>query len=228
MGTMKLEELQENQKLHIEVMFKNARLEYDVEVLFAEYGAVFIEPIRYNNQIVNFMKPDIMINVLYCRETEKPIEWRGCFVKTVEYKGKKYQAIGCKNVGIEVNRRGCLRMFIGENGVAQLGKYGSVGVAVKDVSATGFSFTGRQGDGVQVGEKIRLTFEDRTRHNRFELSGKLVRKVELEEDYILYGCQLEAENKMLEEYIAQRQREQARHVQQQLIERTKENMYRNK
>ena len=53
---MKLDELQGNEKLHIEVTLQNGKLEYEVEVLFIEKGIVFIEPIRYNNQIINFMK----------------------------------------------------------------------------------------------------------------------------------------------------------------------------
>ena len=91
MGTMgmKLDELQENEKIHIEVTLQNGKLEYEVEVLLVEQGIVFIEPIRYNNQIINFMKPDINITVIYARNEKKPIEWRGCVMKSLEYKGNK-------------------------------------------------------------------------------------------------------------------------------------------
>ena len=104
MGVMRLEELAENQKLHIEVIAKTGRLEYDVVSKFSAHGAVFIEPIRYNNQIINFVRSDIIIKVLYTRNNRKPIEWSNCYIKSVEYKGKQYHMIGSNNVGIESPR----------------------------------------------------------------------------------------------------------------------------
>ena len=226
---MNLDELQENDKLHIEVSLKNGKLEYDVEVLFADYGAVFIEPIRYNNQIINFMKPDISISVIYSKSDKKPVEWRGCFMKSLEYKGKKYHAIGCKNPGVEVNRRGCLRIFVGETGIAHMsGPMGSVQVTVKDVSATGFSYIASKGKEATIGESVRLSFEDHIHYNKFELYGTLVRVVELDENRLQFGCALTKPDNTLEEYIALRQREQARHMQQQLIERSKETFRKDK
>ena len=227
MGVMKIGDLEEKQKLSIEVIAKGGRLEYEVETIFSEAGATFIEPIRYKNQIIDFMHSDMIINVIYSRNGEKPIEWRGCYIKAIEYKGKHYHAIVCKNVGVEVNRRGCLRIFVGEQGSAMLGESRrTLKVTVKDVSATGFSFLCEQGTAGKPGEDVSLSFEDHTHHIRFNSDGKLVRTVEEEDGRILFGCQLETEHKGVEEYIAQRQREQARHVQKQLIERTKENLYR--
>lgn len=226
MGVMKIGDLEENQKLHIEVIAKGGRLEYEVETLFSEGGATFIEPIRYKNQIVDFMRADMIINVIYPRDREKPIEWRGCLIKVVEYKGKYYHAVVCKNVGVEINRRGCLRIFVGESGSAMIGESRrNLKVTVKDVSASGFSFLCEQGVDAKTGEAVSLSFEDHIRHNRFNVEGKIVRKVEADEGRILYGCRMDAEHKAIEEYIAQRQREQAQHVQKQLIERAKESFY---
>lgn len=223
MVVMRIGDLEENQGLHIEVIAKGGRLEYDVRTVFSEGGVTFIEPIRYKNQIVDFMRSDIIINVLYTRDGEKPIEWRGCIMKVMEYKGNQYHAIGCKNVGVEVNRRECLRVFVGEKGIAQVGSHrGTINATVKDVSATGFSFTGAQDIDPKTGDAVRLVFEDHVRHNRFELMGKLVRTVEMDEGRTLYGCRLDGAHKGIEEYIAQRQREQAQHLQKQLMERSRE------
>lgn len=226
---MNLGELQENEKLHIEVALQNGRLEYDVEILLVEQGIVFIEPIRYNNQIINFMKPDINITAIYARDDKKPVEWRGCVMKSLEYKGKKYHAIACKNMGIEVNRRGCVRIFVGENGIAHMSPpVGAIQVTVKDVSATGFSYTASIGKEAKMGETVKLVFEDHIHYNKFELYGTLVRIVEIDENRIQFGCALAKPDNKLEEYIALRQRSQARHIQQQLIERSKETYLKDK
>ncbi len=222
MGIMNLEELAENQKLHIEVIAKTGRLEYDVVSKFSAHGAVFVEPIRYKEQVINFVRSDIMINVFYTRNNRKPIEWRGCYIKWVEYKGKQYHMITCKNVGIEVNRRGCFRIFVGEEGLAQVGEHtGIMKVTVKDISATGFSFLGDRELETPLGGGVRLTFEDNIRDIRFDLSGRLVRKVKGEDEKTLYGCKLYVSNRLVDSYIARRQREQAQHLQRQLTERSK-------
>lgn len=222
MGVMKFEELAENQKLHIEVIGKTGRLEYDVVSKFCVQGAVFIEPIRYNKQIINFVRSDIIIKVLYTRKNRKPIEWRDCHIKAVEYKGNYYHMITCKNVGVEVNRRECFRIFVGEDGQAQVGEHtGIMKVNVKDISATGFSFVGKRESETPLGEHVRLTFDDIIRKVHFDLTGKLVRKEKDEDEKTIYGCELYAANKTVDSYIAQRQREQAQHLQKQLVERSK-------
>lgn len=222
MGIMKLEDLAENQKLHIEVIAKTGRLEYDVVSKFSAHGAVFIEPIRYHGQIINFVRSDIIINVLYTRNNRKPVKWHGCYIKWVEYKGKQYHMIVCKSAGTEVNRRGCFRIFVGEEGLAQVGEHtGIMKVTVKDISATGFSFLGERESETPLGGGVRLTFEDSIRDIRFDLSGRLVRKVKGDDEKTLYGCKLSISNKVVDSYIARRQREQAQHLQSQLTEYSK-------
>lgn len=222
MGIMKLGDLAENQKLHIEVIAKTGHIEYDVVSKFSAHGAVFIEPIRYHEQIINFVRSDIIINVLYTRNSCKPIEWHGCYIKWVEYKGKQYHMIGCKDVGMEVNRRGCFRIFVGEEGLAQVGEHtGIMKVTVKDMSATGFSFLGERELETPLGGEVRLTFEDDIRDIRFDLSGRLVRKAKDEDEKTLYGCKLHISNKVVDSYIARRQREQAQHLQKHLAGRFK-------
>lgn len=223
MGTeiMRIRDIPNNQKLHIEVSAKGGVLEYDVVIKFCAYGGVFVSPIRYEGKMLNFSRPDIRIKVLYLRNEQKPIEWQSCFIKSVEYKGQKYHMIGSAGVGIEVNRRGCVRIFVGDPGEAQIGAHtGVMQVTIKDISSTGFSFLGERMSDTELGESVHVTFEEKVHSERFSLYGKLVRKVELDETRILYGCKMLALNKAVDAYIAQRQREQAQHLQSQLAKRS--------
>lgn len=223
---MRLNELQEDQKLHIEVLAKGGTLEYDVVTKISTHGGILIEPIRYKDKILNFGHPDIAIKVIYAREGEKPIEWDGCFIKTVEYNGERYHFIGCEKVGVEVNRRGCVRIFLGDKGQAQVGAHhGILKVTVKDISASGFSFVGESVQDVAIGEVVHLTFEEGIRLEKFDLYGNLMRKVELEEKSALYGCKLAKHYKEVDAYIAKRQRDQAQHVQNQLVRRSAQTIY---
>lgn len=226
MGIMKIGDLEANQKICIEVIAKAGRKEYEAITRFSEGGVVFIDAIRYKNQVINFMQADIILNVIYPREGEKPIEWRDCLMKVVEYKGKHYHAIICKKVGVEVNRRTSVRIFIGDPGSAMIGEQRtSLSITVKDVSSTGFSFLSTKKVDAKPGESVRISFDEKSHHLHFDLEGKLVRTKEEDDGRTFYGCKMESDNRALDEYIAQRQREQAQHVQKQLVERAKENFY---
>lgn len=228
MGTrvMRLDELLKGQKLHVEVLAKGGMLEYDVTTSLCSHGGVLIEPIRYQGKILNFNRSDITIRVLYARDGEKPIEWDGCFIKTVEYNGEKYHLIGCEKIGVEVNRRGCIRIFLGDKGVAQVGEHrGVLNVTVKDLSCTGFSFIGESIPDAPTGALVHLTFEEGIRLEKFSLYGNVMRKVEMEEKRALYGCKLTKQCKEVDAYIAKRQRDQAQHLQNQLIKRSAMTIY---
>ena len=223
MGTeiMRIRDIPSNQKLHIEVSAKGGALEYDVVTKFCAYGGVFVSPIRYEGKMLNFSRPDIRIKVLYLRNEQKPIEWQSCFIKSVEYKGQKYHMIGSAGVGIEVNRRGCVRIFIGDPGEAQIGAHtGIMQVTVKDISSTGFSFLGERMSDTEIGEAVHITFQESVHSEKFSLYGRLVRKVEQHETRVLYGCKMIAPHTQLDTYIALRQREQAQHLQNQLAKKS--------
>lgn len=223
MGAMTLGEVQQNSILHMEVLGKSGRLEYDLPVLFTAQGAAFVSPITYKGQIVNFNRTDVMINILYTRNDEKPIQWCGCAVKTVAYKGNKYHMISCSKIGLEVNRRGSYRLYMGISGLATIdGVDGKMRVVVKDISATGFSFIAPKENMTKEGADVRLAFEEEKSDLRFDLSGRLVRKVELDNGQIQYGCKLYVSNKVIDNYIAKRQREQAAHLQNKLIEKNRD------
>ena len=225
MDIMKIGDLEPNKKICIEVIAKAGRKDYDAVTRFSEGGVVFIDAIRFKNQVINFMQPDIILNVIYAREGEKPIEWRDCMMKVVEYKGKNYHAIICKKIGVEVNRRTSVRMFVGDPGSAMIGEHRtSMSITVKDVSSTGFSFLSTKKVEVGPEESVRISFDIKSHHLHFDLDGKIVRTHEEQDGRTFYGCKLENDHRALDEYIAQRQREQAQHVQRQLVERTKENL----
>ena len=120
----------------------------------------------------------------------------------------------------EVNRRGSYRISMGILGLAVVdGFEGKMHVVVKDISATGFSFIAPKEDMTKEGADVRLTFVEEKSDLRFDLSGRLVRKVDLNNGQIQYGCKLYVSNTVIDNYIAKRQREQAAHLQNKLIEK---------
>ena len=83
-----------------------------------------------------------------------------------------------------------------------------INVLVKDISEGGFSFVYNEKLSTQAGDPVRLVFNDTKKELRFNLQGRIVRMVELDETKVLYGCRLIIKNASLSKYIADKQREQ--------------------
>lgn len=223
MKIMTLGDVGEGSNLHLEVLGKGARLEYNVKILFTAQGSAFIKPIDYKGDVINFNRSGIMINAILTRGAEKPIQWCGCSIKIVTYKGKRYHMISCSKVGLEINRRGSYRVSVGLSGFALVdGLEKKILVVVKDVSATGFSFISDTEELTSIGADVQLVFEDAIEGEKFVLTGRLVRKHDLGNGRVQYGCKMYVPNKTMDGYIAKRQREQAAHLQKKLIQRNKD------
>ncbi len=77
---------------------------------------------------------------------------------------------------------------------------------VHDLSASGFSFTTEK-DVEDFKEEVHLVFIDSDNGTTFNLVGKIVRKQEWNSNRFLYGCTFSAVNRLVEYYIAKKQRE---------------------
>ncbi|PXV93632.1 PilZ domain-containing protein [Lachnotalea glycerini] len=204
---MKLVDLAENTKLQIEVSFKGSKLFYETQVKLTAHEGVFIAPIRQDDKMIDFNAGNLMINVTADIDGTQPILWRECTIKAVKYKKEVFHMITSKRGGLQVNRRGRFRIDMGYTGTARVGfNKGTLNVVVHDISGSGFSFTTEK-NLEDLNEEVHIVFIDTDNDTRFNLIGKLVRKQEWNNNRFLYGCKFQNINKMVEYYIAKKQRE---------------------
>lgn len=197
--------------LHIEVYYMRQKLEYDVQIVKEAEGGLLIQPIMNEGRMMNFMSSKLRILVMYYIKGDKPILWSHCQIKSVMYKGNPYHYILTNHLGISWNRRNDFRLFIGDSGVAQLGEnHVALKVNIRDVSSSGFSIVSpRDVAGANEHCRVHLVFRDVKNDKQFSLFGRVVRKEELEDGTVMFGCQLDKYNASLSRYIAKRQREGA-------------------
>ncbi|MGN0328075.1 MAG: PilZ domain-containing protein [Lachnospira sp.] len=203
---MLLMELEENNKLIIEINFNGNKYEFPSKVLGKENDYILAEPVRINGKVLGFGKDEkLEVNLVNIRNDKSPMVWKRVSIATVLNKGSTQYKIMCATEGYELNRREAFRLFLGINGVAQIGiNKKAVDVIVKDVSETGFSFVSSE-DMEADGLPVRLVFADM--QYKFSLMGIIVRKVVLDENKLLYGCRISVENASLPKYINEKQRQ---------------------
>lgn len=170
-------------------------------------NVIYAEPIRINGKVLGFSGSSVKVNLIMNREDKSPYVWKGIGIATVvmEKKGTQYKIVASRD-GFEMNRREAFRLFVGLNGVVQLGvNTKAIDVIVKDISENGFAFVSEEDKEEILNKTIRLVFNDMSQN--FTVMGIVVRKVKISENKILYGCQLCDKDKKVEAYISEKQRQ---------------------
>ena len=146
-----------------------------------------------------------MVNLIYLREENNPIVWKGVGITTVQNNGKNVYKIVASGEGFEMNRRESFRFFLGLGAVVQIGSNKkAVNVILKDISENGFSFVEIE-DIDAENLPVRLVFNDMK--TGISLIGNIVRKVTVGEKKIIYGCTLTSCNIDVARYINEKQRQ---------------------
>lgn len=169
-------------------------------------NVIYAEPIRINGKVLSFSGSSVKVNLIMNREDKSPYVWKGIGIATViEKKGTQYKIVASRD-GFEMNRREAFRLFVGLDGVVQMGvNTKAIDVIVKDISENGFAFVSEEDKEEILNKTIRLVFRDLSQN--FTVMGTVVRKVKISENKILYGCQLCDKDKKVEAYISEKQRQ---------------------
>lgn len=203
---MLLSQLVENSNLVLDIKINDQHLEFKSVVVAKISNYVLIESIRIKGKVINFETGNVLIDMLLIRDEIAPIIWKRVLLKNITYNNKTYYKVVPTGDGFEINRRNAFRMYIGINGVVQVGVNSpAIDVIVKDVSETGFSFVCKENIDKPLKSTVRLVFADNNK--TFSLSGILIRQEEINEVKYVYGCILNIKNQFLNQYINQKQRE---------------------
>lgn len=175
-----------------------------------------VEPMFNGEKLVIFKGQDFSFEVVaIVGEEAKPYLWKQVAIATMKSGGGKvYHAILSDQPGKKVNRRSSFRLFIGAEGMLQIGNNSEeINVFVKDVSATGFSFVCDPSVELRRGSSVTVAFRDEGDEVRFKLNAGIVRKEEIKDgESIVYGCRLKMESEYIQRYVVDRQRRQSSHT----------------
>lgn len=188
-------------------------LEFNTTVAEIHNGCVYAEPIFQQEKMLGFGTKGLVLS-LVVTDAEAGRAWQFSNIKIRNIKtseDKLFHEISCKTEGRALNRRGACRVWLGEPGVAMVGKASKpFDVTIKDISLTGIAFICSADEEVPMGSVVHLTFMDEELKAKFDLSAIVVRCFDMERARMLYGCKLNHESNALGKYINEKQREKLR------------------
>ena len=207
---MFLRELEVESKVTILVRIGSQTLAFDTKVEEVLDEGILAEPIYRNDKLVGFKTKGLIITLQICNASDQKVyEYTNAEILNVKTKdGKVHHKIECKNPGRQINRRTAVRVWLGMEGVAQLGiNRTAYNVIVKDISVSGISFISHKNMNVEAGTMAHITFHDADAKVKFSLGSIIVRVADMEDGRVLYGCRLNQESPAIAKYVADKQRE---------------------
>lgn len=210
---MKIGELEIGTEISIELKIGSKSFTFNQTVEKVMKGVVITSPLIYEGRMLDLSSGDMAVSVFASVEGEVPMQFRGCNVKLVHGKEKKFCAIACNNEGKRVNRRSNFRIFIGDRGVAELSGKSPVKleVTVKDLSLIGVSFVVDKAKWEKDVSYVWLNFQGRY-GEKIRIQGSVVHVTEVENNLLIVGCRILKCANDLSTYITHKQRENLKKI----------------
>lgn len=192
----------------------NDKIEFEttVQETYPQKHLILAEPIIKNEKVVTFHAKKLIINILTTPPDSAPLLFKNVTVNLMRKPDDTLcYSITCLTEGKMNNRRESFRCYVGINSSMQCGGNRAAHDAViKDVSANGFSVTCNADVEFKEGQVIHVLLKDYleelAENFSFHLYGIIVRKQELENEKLIYGCRLNNKVIGLETYIAKKER----------------------
>lgn len=216
---MKLSELEDGVTVTFELHIADKKFEFPSTLVFRKRGKAYFTPIRVQNKILNVQGENTKVNMVYAVEGDRPIMWLDAPISGEAYKKEVFYTIDLESVGKRVNRRGAYRQYIGQGVFARIGAgTPEIQVVLKDISNTGFAFIYREEIENYQRSMVLVQYEYRDEVESFNLtlSGRVVRKQQLEDGRFLYGCVLVKKNDLISKFVTYKQKEQLSRINQTL------------
>ncbi len=212
---MFISDLENGSKITLSIKIGSENVEFVSKVMdvVPKKHAILAEVVKDGDKVVSFNGSNIFVDVYFHPENDSPIVFRN--VKVIVYKDKSenvYYVIASNSIGITVNRREAFRIYVGANIVVQKGLNRSANDAIlKDISSTGFGIVVDSAVAeYEINQTIHTVFNDEieevNQKYSFQLYGIIMRKEEMENGKVIYGCRLNSKVRGLDTYIMIKER----------------------
>lgn len=102
---MKISQIPTNAVVQIRVTRGEKKFECLAVVVATRENELFLAPIKYEGQIIDFSAERIQIVVFYVNEKRQAYGWSGCRIRKDTYMGKLCHRLATKRDSVRVNRR---------------------------------------------------------------------------------------------------------------------------
>lgn len=210
---MYLYEVDKESKIQILVGIGMQVLEFDSKVMDIVQGGILAEPVMKDDKILGFRTKGLVIRLLVVNQTDQKVyEFNNVSIQNIKTAQEElFHRITGRFPGKAVNRRNGCRVWLGLDGVAQIGMNKTAyDVVIRDISINGIAFVCQESIQVEMGTVVHLTFFDDVTETRFSIGAIVVRREEAEQYKVIYGCKLNQESAAISKYVNEKQREKLR------------------
>lgn len=213
---MLIEELSAGQRITIIAIIGEEQLTFETTITetYPKKHIVLADPIYKDEKIVSFRTKNLRINITAVLDQNTPFLFKNVSVSLMRKPDDSLcYAISSAAEGKVNNRRQNFRCFLGIDTVLQCGTNHTTHNAVlRDISMGGFSVTCDAATDFHENQILHVLlkdyFEELAEKYSFHLYGIIVRRQELENNRIIYGCRLNSKIPGLEAYIIKKERRQ--------------------
>lgn len=212
---MFIEELQTGQNITMKARIGSEMLEFEITIqdTLPKKHTILTSVVTKNEKVISFQAKGLVVDLLVYPPDSAPLVFKN--VKVVlsrDKEGNLFYAITTIAEAKVLNRRENYRVFIGKEIVVQGGSNRAAYEAIlKDISTNGFAIT-VNANVASFNEKqvIHTVLNDRIEETgqnySFQLYGIVMRKQELENDLVVYGCKLNSYVPGLNNYLMIKER----------------------
>ena len=207
---MLLEELDVGSKITILVGIGSQTLSFDSVVEEPSDNGILTTPVYRNDKLVGFRTKGLVIRIQVTNASDQKVyEFVNVEILNVKTQDEQiHHKMMCKTPGKQINRRTAVRVWLGLDGIAQIGTHKvAYEVTVKDISVSGISFIFHKDLNVETGTIAHIVFNDSEARMKFNISAIIVRTAQLDDGKVLYGCRLNQESPAIAKYVNDKQRE---------------------
>lgn len=205
---MKLTELHRDQKIIVQLMWGEQKIEFSSEVIEREDDVVYVTPYIHNGSVlklhVNGDKGIVCNLFTDDSSTGQRVSWRGVELTTAERNGRTVYGLktfGFNNLSNLDDRR--MHTRVPMQLMAQLYdgiQTEGIRIIIRDISDTGISFYAPESF-EQKTAQVTVAFEDKIDEREFNIKVECaISRIEHENGHILAGCRLVGENKNYQIY----------------------------
>ncbi len=211
---MRIEELTPGQSITLVANVNGEELSFDTKIqeVYLKKKLVLAEPVDRNAKVITFRNANISLDLLVNMGDEQPIVFKNISITLIKKADDSIcYSLSAGTEGKSFNRRQNFRCFIGNTVTMKYGtKNLSCEAILRDVSITGFAVVCTDTVVLEENQVIHVHLKDHIvatdEYFQFHLYGIIVRKQEMPNGRVLYGCRLNSRVMGLENYIMKKER----------------------
>lgn len=216
---MEISELEIGLPITLEIKKDENKIQFPtaIEGIDETRHLLFLSVVEKDGKLLNF--GTMLLNLVIHRDNDVPILFRNTQVELFKTSENKYlYCTVLKGRGVPYNRRNAFRCFVGNDVVVQMGSHKSTFDAIlRDVSSTGFGLVFKKKDfenqefgiGTQCHTHL-IDAIDKFQKVNINLHGIVCRIADVDEEKVVFGCELMIRAYEIDKYIRAKERENLR------------------